>query len=169
VPTLSSSSPLPSNSLPLDSTNYQASGQLLTSTNIHNTQSVIQSGSKTLDNRLVEDLQPVLLDLPRSTASTPLPTTPFPPVDVSHPNIGLPPTSLLARPKTPILVTTRPSSVLEKRTRHVSKDDIARMMAELNAPLPPMVPIPQDIRASPLLFSSSSRGPGTPTSSGSKI
>ena len=34
--------------------------------------------------------------------------------------------------RTPILVTTRPSSVsLDQRTRHVSKDDLARMMAEL--------------------------------------
>jgi len=133
--------------------------------------SVIQTSSKTLD-RLVEDLQPAvsssLPDLSRSCASTPLPTTPFPPVDVTHSTLGLPPPSiLLTRPKTPILITTRPSSVAEKRTRHVSKEDIARMMAEINAPLPPMVPIPQDIRASPLLFSS--RGSGTPSLPGAKL
>ena len=74
----------------------------------------------------------------RSSAPTPAPTTPFP--------------SLEVRPRTPLLVTTRPSSVILDRTRHVSKDDIAKMMAELNEPLPPMLDIPQEIRASPLIF-----------------
>ena len=86
----------------------------------------------------------------RSSAPTPAPTTPFPSLD------------LLAstRPRTPILVTTRPSSVcLQDRTRHVSKEDLAKMMAELNAPLPPMLDIPSEIRASPLIFSGGLAGP----------
>ena len=77
-------------------------------------------------------------EVSRSSATTPAPTTPFP--------------SLEVRPRTPLLVTTRPSSVILDRTRHVSKDDIAKMMAELNEPLPPMLDIPQEIRASPLIF-----------------
>ena len=32
-------------------------------------------------------------------------------------------------------------------------EDIAKMMAELNEPLPPMLDIPTEIRASPLIFS----------------
>ena len=86
----------------------------------------------------------------RSSAPTPAPTTPFPSLE------------LLAstRPRTPILVTTRPSSVcLQDRTRHVSKEDLAKMMAELNAPLPPMLDIPSEIRASPLIFSGGLAGP----------
>ena len=79
-------------------------------------------------------------EVSRSSAPTPAPTTPFPSLEVS------------VRPRTPILVTTRPSSVILDRTRHVSKDDIAKMMAELNEPLPPMLDIPQEIRASPLIF-----------------
>ena len=78
---------------------------------------------------------------------------------VSLPPILAPPRSVAPSPtigrRTPILVTTRPSSVClgdQMRTRHVSKDDLARMMAELNAPLPPMVEIPDEIRASPLIF-----------------
>ena len=153
---------------------------------------VIESSHETLDHitTAADDLHPTVsllssfpsLNLPRSSASTPLPTTPFPCLD--HPGSGglvsstvssfLPPhtpTSMgvagLNRSRTPILVTTRPSSVIEGRTRHVSRDDIARMMAELNAPLPALVPIPQDIRASPLLFHS--RTPGTPTLTGSKM
>ena len=77
----------------------------------------------------------------------------------SLPPILAPPRSVAPSPtigrRTPILVTTRPSSVClgdQMRTRHVSKDDLARMMAELNAPLPPMVEIPDEIRASPLIF-----------------
>ena len=153
---------------------YQATGQLLTTTNTHTVQSqqnsVIHSSLKTLD-LIVEDLQPaVSLTFPetsRSTASTPLPTNPFPPVDAPSCLSSLPPSLLLNRPLTPVLLSTRPHSSVEKRARHMSKDDIARMMAEINAPLPPMVPIPQDIRASPLLFCS--RGAGTPSlASGSR-
>ena len=164
----------------------QAPGQLITITNTHNAQSVhntvIKSSLKTLGH-LVEDLQPAvslsLPDLSRSAASTPLPTNPFPPLDnllVRYSNPTLGPCLLPTRPRTPL--STRPASVasanhfpsfrpssvcLDKRSSHMSKEDIARMMAELNAPLPPMIPIPHDIRASPLLFSS--RGSGT----GSKI
>jgi hypothetical protein len=61
------------------------------------------------------------------------------------------------RPLTPLQLPVRPASVSldSRRSRHLSKDDIARLMAELNAPLPPMVPLPQEIiRASPLFFSS---------------
>lgn len=168
----------------------QAPGQLITNTNTHNAQfvhnTVINSSLKTLGH-LVEDLQPAvslsLPDLSRSAASTPLPTNPFPPLD-NHPVLFTTPTLgpclLPTRPRTPLsnrpasvasanhLTTFRPSSVtLDKRSSHMSKEDIARMMAELNAPLPPMIPIPQDIRASPLLFSS--RGSGTPSFTGSKI
>lgn len=73
-------------------------------------------------------------------------SSPFPP------RVPPSPTPSMGR-RTPILVTTRPSSVIHDRTRHVSKDDLARMMAELNAPLPPMIEIPDEIRASPLIFS----------------
>lgn len=151
---------------------------------------VIESSHETLDHitTAADDLHPTVsllssfpsLNLPRSSASTPLPTTPFPPIDhlgglvVTTASSFLPPhtpattgVAGLNRSRTPILVTTRPSSVIEGRTRHVSREDIARMMAELNAPLPPLVPIPQDIRASPLLFHS--RTPGTPTLTGSKM
>lgn len=109
----------------------------------------------------------VFPDTPRSTAATPAPTVPFPPVDSQHSTtlfassvtqseciriIPPSPVPSLGR-RTPILVTTRPSSTsLDHRARHVSKDDLARMMAELNAPLPPMVEIPDEIRASPLIF-----------------
>merc|ERR1712013_280703 len=72
-----------------------------------------------------------------------------------------PPHSL---PKTPILVTTRPSSVTFDRQLHVSKDDIAKMMAELNSPLPPMLEIPQEIRASPLIFSGGQAAVSHPSS-----
>ena len=100
-----------------------------------------------------DDLLAVSLSIPevsRSSAPTPAPTTPFPGLD-HHSNLTVPPSPTL-RPRTPILVTTRPSSVLIDRTRHVSKDDIAKMMAELNEPLPPMLDIPTEIRASPLIF-----------------
>ena len=94
-------------------------------------------------------------EVSRSSAPTPAPTTPFPCLD-----------SL--RPRTPILVTTRPSSViLDSRTRHVSKDDIAKMMAELNEPLPPMLDIPQEIRASPLIFAGGLATVSHPSSSSS--
>merc|ERR1719443_2695187 len=89
-------------------------------------------------------------EVSRSSAPTPAPTTPFPGLDHQC-NLTVPPSPTL-RPRTPILVTTRPSSVLIDRTRHVSKDDIAKMMAELNEPLPPMLDIPTEIRASPLIF-----------------
>merc|ERR1719225_1629381 len=79
-------------------------------------------------------------ELPRSIESGPSAGS------VSLPPILAPPRSVAPSPtigrRTPILVTTRPSSVClgdQMRTRHVSKDDLARMMAELNAPLPPMV------------------------------
>ena len=175
----------------------QATGQPLNTTNTHEN-SVIQTSLKTLDQ--IADLQPAvslsLPDLPRSTASTPLPTLPFPPLDVHTNTSSLRPflatsassstintlltnsssllqtsststSSLLTRPRTPILVTTRPSSV-NSRSRHMSKDDIARMMAEINAPLPPMVPLPQDIRASPLIFFPSAV-PGNSVGAGPKL
>ena len=91
------------------------------------------------------------LAVSRSQNPTPAPTTPFPGQD--HPMasiLNIPNSPTL--PRTPILVTTRPSSVILDRHRHVSKDDIAKMMAELNAPLPPMQDIPDEIRASPLIF-----------------
>ena len=157
----------------------------------------IESSSTTLDYLSEDLQPAVSIPLPlvpRSTANTPLPTNPFPPPDsltittsaAFNPHdlltlptsssfscqdlvsTSLPPSSLsLHPPRTPLLVTTRPSSVADpRRAPHMSKDDIARMMAELNAPLPPMVPIPQDIRASPLIFCS--RGPIT-SLAGSKI
>ena len=88
----------------------------------------------------------------RSSAPTPCPTSPFPGLDSATPGLTIPSSPSL-RPRTPILVTTRPSSVSLDRTRHVSKEDIAKMMAELNEPLPPMLDIPTEIRASPLIFS----------------
>ena len=96
----------------------------------------------------------VLEPVSRSSAPTPCPTTPFPGLDSQSSGLTLPSSpSLSLRPRTPILVTTRPSSVSVDRMRHVSKEDIAKMMAELNEPLPPMLDIPTEIRASPLIFS----------------
>ena len=115
-----------------------------------------------------QDLSLLVPGLPRSVTSTPAPTTPFPPID--HPTLLSLDTNLvstLGRPKTPILVTTRPSSVQQTtKDRHVSKDDIARMMAELNAPLPPMPAIPQDI-ARDLASSRASQNSPFPTSTSS--
>ena len=92
------------------------------------------------------------LAVSRSQNPTPAPTTPFPGQELPMASIlNIPNSPTLSR--TPILVTTRPSSVILDRHRHVSKDDIAKMMAELNAPLPPMQDIPDEIRASPLIFS----------------
>ena len=145
------------------------SGQKLTQSVIH---TMLQHGTgPNCDSPAPEELG---LTFPRSTCATPAPTQPFPPVDSLHthtaltnatqsdsiriippsptPSMGMRTPSMGRR--TPILVTTRPSSVtLDHRTRHVSKDDLARMMAELNAPLPPMIEIPDEIRASPLIFS----------------
>ena len=174
----------------------EASGQLPTNTNTTNSLTsssvvggltpVIESSDETLDiiiTTAADDLHQTVsllsslptLNPPRSSASTPLPTTPFPSLDLpgntAHSNLSLPFSSSTGsssiRSRTPILVTTRPSSVIEGRSRHMSKEDIARMMAELNSPLPALAPIPQDIRASPLLFTS--RTPGTPTLTGSKM
>ena len=119
--------------------------------------SVIQTMLKNTSGQcdLSHDEMAVSLSFPevsRSSNVTPAPTTPFPSLEAGPAGLVIPP-SPTVRPRTPILVTTRPSSVSLDRTRHVSKDDIARMMAELNAPLPPMLQIPQEIRASPLIFS----------------
>jgi len=104
-------------------------------------------------------------EVSRSSNATPAPTTPFPSLD-SHSTLQIPPSPVPSmRPKTPILVTTRPSSVTLDRKRHVSKDDIAKMMAELNSPLPPMQEIPQEIRASPLIFSGGQAAVSHPSSS----
>jgi hypothetical protein len=97
---------------------------------------------------------------PRSSTSTPLPSAvffqsgcqPLPLLTLSAPT-----PTLGRRPLTPLQLPVRPASVSldSRRSRHLSKDDIARLMAELNAPLPPMAPLPQEIiRASPLFFSS---------------
>merc|ERR1719318_933198 len=138
-------------------------GRPASQTNTHTSQavhktSVIQTMLKNTSGltELGLDEMAVSLSFPevsRSSNATPAPTTPFPSLD-SHTTLHIPPSPIPSmRPKTPILVTTRPSSVNLDRTRHVSKDDIARMMAELNSPLPPMLQIPQEIRASPLIFS----------------
>ena len=203
-----------------NNTNNTLVGQPLTTTIITNTThqqhitqsttttAVIDSGNRTLDYLSEADLQPavsvpLLLPVSRSSATTPLPTTPFPPpdtatvatvstaissfnpldllslpsaaassalppLDPASSSSSLPPSALsLNPPKTP----NRPSSVVERRARHMSKEDIARMMAEINAPLPPMVPIPQDIRASPLIFNTPRCGGGMSSSltTGSKI
>jgi len=101
-------------------------------------------------------------EVSRSSNPTPAPTTPFPSLDQTILNV---PPSPTLRPRTPILVTTRPSSVTFDRRRHVSKDDIAKMMAELNAPLPPMQDIPNEIRASPLIFTGGLMAAGQPSAS----
>ena len=155
---LESSSPGPS---PQPSTLHRDTVPLNTQQNVSEKKSVIQNmliNTGTGPSDPGYDELAVSLSVPdcvsRSSAPTPCPTTPFPGLDTqpsgltipSSPNLGL-------RPRTPILVTTRPSSVCLDRTRHVSKDDIAKMMAELNEPLPPMLDIPTEIRASPLIFS----------------
>ena len=106
------------------------------------------------ERHLADTMLSLVPELPRSTEISPagrVPSVEATTSSLAPPrNVGPSPTPSR---RTPILVTTRPSSVsLDQRTRHVSKDDLARMMAELNAPLPPMVEIPDEIRASPLIF-----------------
>lgn len=108
------------------------------------------------ERHLADTMLSLVPELPRSTESSPAGRTSVPSVETTTSSLA-PPRNVAPSPtpsrRTPILVTTRPSSVsLDQRTRHVSKDDLARMMAELNAPLPPMVEIPDEIRASPLIF-----------------
>ena len=132
-----------------------------TQQNVSEKQSVIQTMLKTTvtgQGDAAQDELAVSLNvqdsISRSSAPTPCPTTPFPGLDSQASSLAIPSSpNLSIRPRTPILVTTRPSSVSLDRTRHVSKEDIAKMMAELNEPLPPMLDIPTEIRASPLIFS----------------
>ena len=107
-------------------------------------------------SHLADTMLSLAPELPLSTESIPAGKTLLPLVETTTSSLA-PPKNVAPSPtpsrRTPILVTTRPSSVsLDQRTRHVSKDNLARMMAELNAPLPPMVEIPDEIRASPLIF-----------------
>ena len=132
-----------------------------TQQNVSEKQSVIQTMLKTTvtgQGDAAQDELAVSLNIQdsvsRSSAPTPCPTTPFPGLDSPASSLAIPSSpNLSLRPRTPILVTTRPSSVSLDRMRHVSKEDIAKMMAELNEPLPPMLDIPTEIRASPLIFS----------------
>ena len=119
---------------------------LQTTNNQHTLTNNHSSGERHLADDTMLSLVP---ELPRSTEIGPAGRVPV----VETTTSSLVPPSPTPSRRTPILVTTRPSSVcLDQRTRHVSKDDLARMMAELNAPLPPMVEIPDEIRASPLIF-----------------
>ena len=154
----------PSVMCPSSPPQYQAT--VKTSATVHpitNTDTALQTTNNnqhTLTNHslgerhLADTVLSLVPELPRSTESSP---GGRPSVETTSTSSLAPPRNVAPSPtpsrRTPILVTTRPSSVsLDQRTRHVSKDDLARMMAELNAPLPPMVEIPDEIRASPLIF-----------------
>ena len=154
----------PSVMCPSSPPQYQAT--VKTSATVHpitNTDTALQTTNNnqhTLTNHslgerhLADTVLSLVPEMPRSTESSP---GGRPSVETTSTSSLAPPRNVAPSPtpsrRTPILVTTRPSSVsLDQRTRHVSKDDLARMMAELNAPLPPMVEIPDEIRASPLIF-----------------
>ena len=147
------------------SQNAQNTPQITNQINTLENHSVIHSMLKTGHSEQGHEELAVSLSIPevsRSSNPTPAPTTPFPSLDQTILNV---PPSPTLRPRTPILVTTRPSSVSFDRTRHVSKDDLAKMMAELNAPLPPMQDIPNEIRASPLIFAGGLMAAGQPSAS----
>merc|ERR1719206_953377 len=164
--------PTPAPAIVLDQTSLTPPTTNTGHTNTHTTQhktSVIQTMLKNTAGLADVGLDEMAVSLSfpevsRSSNATPAPTTPFPTLD-THTTLNIPPSPIPSmRPKTPILVTTRPSSVTLDRQRHVSKDDIAKMMAELNSPLPPMQEIPQEIRASPLIFSGGQAAVSHPSS-----
>ena len=145
---LDSSSPVPPSQPDTLHKHTLPSSLSTTQQNVSEKQSVI---SPMLKAPVTDELA---VSVSRSSAPTPCPTTPFPGLDSQASGLTIPSSPQLSlRPRTPILVTTRPSSVSLDRMRHVSKEDIAKMMAELNEPLPPMLDIPTEIRASPLIFS----------------